>query len=104
MSSTARKKPLRPSGNGYILYSKTKLPQVKLDYPQSTTARELSAIVSKHWKELDDSEREAYKAKAKQEREDWIKENPELHQQYMDKMTSRIRATKKARRGEKDGA
>ncbi|GAN07839.1 hypothetical protein MAM1_0178d07343 [Mucor ambiguus] len=104
ISSVARQKTARPSGNGYILYSKFKLPQLKAECPQIATARELSAIVSKHWKELDDVEREGYKAKAKQEREDWIKENPELHQQYMDKMTSKIRATRKARRDQKDGA
>ncbi|KAK4517281.1 uncharacterized protein ATC70_000614 [Mucor velutinosus] len=104
ISSVARQKPSRPSGNGYILYSKIKLPEVKAEYPQIKTIRDLSAIVSKHWKELDDDAREGYKAKAKQEREDWIKANPEQHQQYMDKMTSRIRATKKARRDKKQGA
>ncbi|KAL9549899.1 hypothetical protein MBANPS3_005002 [Mucor bainieri] len=102
IASVARKKTARPSGNGYILYSKVKLPQVKADNPQVTKVRELSAIVSKHWKALSDDQKEVYKAKAKKEREDWIKEHPEEHQQYMDRMTSKIRATKKARRDEKD--
>ncbi|KAL9546728.1 hypothetical protein PS6_007506 [Mucor atramentarius] len=100
MSSVARQKLPRPSGNGYILYSKFKLPQLQSEFPEIKSIRELSAIVGKHWKALEDDEREVYKAKAKKEREDWIRENPEQHQQYMDKMTSKIRATKKARRGE----
>lgn len=98
LKSVARKKPTRPSGNGYILYSKIKLPEVKAEHPEIKSIRDQSAIVGQSWKALTEDEREVYKAKAKQERDDWIKKHPEEHQQYMDKMTNKIKATKRARR------
>ncbi|CEP19263.1 hypothetical protein [Parasitella parasitica] len=101
IGTAARKKP-RPTGNGYITYSKENMPALKLQYPDVKQIRNLSSIMSSNWKALSKSERQVYMDRAKKEKDDWIRDNPEEHQQYLDKMASKIRATKKARREEKE--
>ncbi|KAI8636165.1 hypothetical protein BD408DRAFT_426566 [Parasitella parasitica] len=100
---TVRKKP-RPAGNGYIVYSKENMPALKLQHPDVKQMRQLSSIMGSNWKALSERERQAYTDKAKKEKDDWIRDNPEDHQQYLDKMASKIRATKRARREEKERA
>ncbi|KAI9470815.1 MAG: hypothetical protein EXX96DRAFT_585835 [Benjaminiella poitrasii] len=101
INSRRKNQKKRPAGNGYILFSKEELPRVRTEYPDIASINDLSSIVGIRWKGLQQEERERYHEIAKKERDEWIKNNPEEHQKYMDTMVSKIKATKRKQREKK---
>lgn len=45
--------PKRPSGNGYIIYSKEQMPKIRKQFPHLQSVNRLSSLIGASWKILD---------------------------------------------------